>query len=245
MTRRAVPSDCPASDLDPFGVEFLADPFPAVAELRATGPVVYLSAYDIWAVARHAEVQAVLKDPERFSSAGGTGLTNVARQGAWRKPSILLEVDPPLHTRNRAVVARAMSPKLLKALQDTFDEAAEDLVTGLLEKESLDAIAELAEVFPTRVFPDAFGLQAEGREYLLRYGALVFNGNGPRNELFERSLEGADEVIAWITARCRREALNPDGLGAQIYRGVDDGEVTEDEVALLVRSFLSAGIDTT
>jgi cytochrome P450 len=56
---------------------------------------------------------------------------------------------------------------------------------------------------------------------------------------------GAEDVIGWITEQCSRSSLRPDGLGALIYAGADAGEVTEDEAALLVRSFLSAGLDTT
>jgi 4-methoxybenzoate monooxygenase (O-demethylating) len=74
---------------------------------------------------------------------------------------------------------------------------------------------------------------------------MVFNGHGPRNHLFESSMAGAEGVIGWITEQCSRSSLRPDGLGALIYAGVDAGEVTEDEAALLVRSFLSAGLDTT
>jgi cytochrome P450 len=237
--------DCPVVDIDPYGESFLADPFPWLAELRELGPVCHLSRYGAWAVARHAEVQAVLKDHEQFSSAAGVGLANVARDGAWRRPSILLEVDPPLHTKNRSVVARALSPRSLRSLQETFDRRAEELVAGLLEREVIDAVADLAEVFPTQVFPEVFGLRAGGKEYLLRYGAMVFNSNGAMNELFERSVAGAEEVLGWITAQCRRHALAPGGIGAAIYEGVDLGEVTEEEAGLLVRSFLSAGVDTT
>jgi cytochrome P450 len=74
---------------------------------------------------------------------------------------------------------------------------------------------------------------------------MVFNGHGPRNHLFESSMAGGAPVIGWITQQCSRASLRPDGLGALIYAGVDAGEVTEDEAALLVRSFLSAGLDTT
>jgi len=236
---------CPRSGMDPYSDEFLADPFPYLAQLRDAGPVVYLDRYAVYAVARHEQVQAVLKDPRLFSSAAGTGITNFQTEQAWRKPSILLEVDPPLHTRNRKVAARALAPRSLLYLQEIFDRKAGELADSLVTRGSFDAVPDLAEIFPTRVFPDAFGIREDGRDQLLAYGALVFNGMGPRNHLFESSMEGAGEVIAWITQQCSRSSLRPDGLGALIYAGADAGEVTEDEAALLVRSFLSAGLDTT
>jgi 4-methoxybenzoate monooxygenase (O-demethylating) len=237
--------DCPRSDVDPFSDDFLADPFPYLAELRDAGPVVYLDRYGVFAVARHEQVQAVLKEPLIFSSAAGTGITNFRTEKAWRKPSILLEVDPPVHTHNRKVVARALAPRSLGYLQEIFDRRAAELADSLVARGTFDAVPDLAEIFPAKVFPDAFGLREDGRDQLLAYGAIVFNGMGPRNHLFEASMEGAAEVIAWITRQCARSSLRPDGLGALIYAGVDAGEVSEDEAALLVRSFLSAGLDTT
>jgi cytochrome P450 len=243
--RTETSAGCPRSELDPFSDEFLADPFPFLDELREAGPVVHLDRYGAFAVARHDQVQAVLRDPRVFSSAAGTGLANIAVENPWRKPSILLEVDPPVHTRNRKVVARALAPRSLTYLQGIFDTKAEELASGLVTRGSFDAVPDLAEIFPTRVFPDAFGIRRDGRKQLLAYGAMVFNGQGPRNHLFESSMVGAEDVIGWITEQCSRSSLRPDGLGALIYAGADAGEVTEDEAALLVRSFLSAGLDTT
>jgi 4-methoxybenzoate monooxygenase (O-demethylating) len=243
--RTETSAGCPRSELDPFSDEFLADPFPFLDELREAGPVVHLDRYGAFAVARHDQVQAVLRDPRVFSSAAGTGLANIAVENPWRKPSILLEVDPPVHTRNRKVVARALAPRSLTYLQGVFDTKAEELASGLVARGSFDAVPDLAEVFPTRVFPEAFGIRQDGRKQLLAYGAMVFNGQGPRNHLFESSMVGAEDVIGWITEQCSRSSLRPDGLGALIYAGADAGEVTEDEAALLVRSFLSAGLDTT
>jgi cytochrome P450 len=246
MTARTEePVAYPRSQIDPFSDEFLADPFPALARLRDAGPVVYLERYGVFAVARHEQVQAVLKKPGVFSSAAGVGITNIAVENPWRKPSILLEVDPPVHTHNRKVVARALAPRSLAYLQEVFDRRAAELAGELVARGSFDAVPDLAEIFPTRVFPEAFGIADDGRDQLLAYGAMVFNGHGPRNHLFESSMAGAESVINWITEQCSRSSLRPDGLGALIYAGVEAGEVTEDEAALLVRSFLSAGLDTT
>jgi 4-methoxybenzoate monooxygenase (O-demethylating) len=236
---------CPHSQIDPFSDEFLADPFPALARLRDAGPVVYLDRYGVYAVAGHEQVQAVLKKPGVFSSAAGVGITNIASENPWRKPSILLEVDPPVHTHNRKVVARALAPRSLAYLQEVFDRRAAELTAELVARGSFDAVPDLAEIFPTRVFPEAFGIANNGRDQLLAYGSMVFNGHGPRNHLFESSMASGAPVIGWITRQCSRASLRPDGLGALIYAGVEAGEVTEDEAALLVRSFLSAGLDTT
>jgi hypothetical protein len=74
---------------------------------------------------------------------------------------------------------------------------------------------------------------------------MVFNGFGPRNDLFNKAMANAGPVRDWIMSKCSRAALAPDGLGMQIFRAVDTGELTETEAGMLVRSFLSAGVDTT
>src|SRR4029077_19309415 len=82
-------------------------------------------------------------------------------------------------------------------------------------------------------------------ENLLPYGAMVFNAFGPRNAHFEAAMAEAAKVVPWINAQCAREALSPAGLGTIIWAAVDTGEITAEEAPLLVRSLLSAGLDTT
>jgi cytochrome P450 len=95
------------------------------------------------------------------------------------------------------------------------------------------------------VFPRAVGITEDCRSQLLAYGNMAFNAFGPHNQLQADSMAGAQEVAAWIAAHCTREALSPGGLGDRIYASADEGAVTEDEAALLVRSLLTAGVDTT
>jgi len=95
------------------------------------------------------------------------------------------------------------------------------------------------------VFPKAVGLQDPDRDMLLGYGSLVFNALGPENDLRCRAFENAAEITAWIAAHCERDALAPGGFGDTIYQAADNGDLTEQEAGMLVRSLLSAGVDTT
>jgi cytochrome P450 len=74
---------------------------------------------------------------------------------------------------------------------------------------------------------------------------MVFNSFGARNDLFDLAMANAGPVRDWIMSKCSRAALAPGRLGMQIFAAVDAGELAEDEAGMLVRSFLSAGIDTT
>jgi len=108
-----------------------------------------------------------------------------------------------------------------------------------------DGITDFAEPFPVKVFSDAIGIREQGRENLLPYGSMVFNSFGPRNALTAAAFANADAVRGWIMESCARDRLDPDGLGAQIFAAVEGGELSEQEAPMLLRSFLSAGIDTT
>jgi len=239
MVERAV------SSVDPFSHAFLENPYPHHEAMREAGPVVWLEHYGIWAMARHQEVRDALTDWQTYCSSAGVGLSDFRKETPWRPPSIILEADPPLHTRTRAVLTRILSPAAINVLRETLTREAEALVDRLLEKREFDGVADLAEAYPLKVFPDSVGISKEGRENLLPYGGMVFNGFGPRNDLFEKAMANAGPVRDWIMSKCSRAALAPDGLGMQIFRAVDAGELTEAEAGMLVRSFLSAGVDTT
>ena len=237
--------DCPSLDLDPFSREFLLDPYTYHERLREAGPVLWLNPHGIVAMARYDEVRHALQDWKTFCSSRGAGLSDFAREKPWRPPSIILEADPPLHTRTRGVLSKVLARGALERFRQAFTDAATTLVDEVLRRGEIDAVRDLAEAYPLSVFPDAIGLCKDGRENLLPYGNMAFNAFGPRNELFEASFADAQKVVGWIQAQCRREALAADGIGADIYKAADEEAVSEEEASLLVRSLLTAGLDTT
>ncbi|MBR1175287.1 cytochrome P450 [Bradyrhizobium sp. KB893862 SZCCT0404] len=236
---------CPVSRVDPFEREFLTDPYPFHEELRDAGPVVWLERYQVWGMARYAEVYAAMQDWQTYSSAAGVGIDDFRKTKAWRPPSLLLEVDPPLHTRTRAVMSKILSPAAMRRLREDWQKRADTLVDKLVERETFDAVKDLASVFPVWAFPDAIGIGQEGRENLLPFGNMVFNSFGPRNEIFLESIKEAEPVVSWIYAQCARDLLAPGSFGAQVYEALDRGEIQPDEAPVLVRAMLTAGLDTT
>lgn len=239
------PERVPIISADPFTQENLVEPHALHEQLREAGPVVYLEHYGIWGMARYEQVNAALKDWRTFSSAAGVGLSDFRKEKPWRPPSLLLEHDPPVHTRAREVVNPVLSPRALQARRALFEREASALVDRLATLERFDGVTQLAEMYVLKVFGDAVGIQEEGREHLLAYGALAFNAFGPRNHLVEASLVQATGVQQWIADNCRREVLRPGGFGAQIWESAAANKVSDEWAALLVRPLLAAGIDTT
>lgn len=264
---RAAARTIPTSDVDPFSHAVLEDPLPMHAALREAGPVVYLSRYDVYAFARYEQVHAALVNWQEFQSAAGVGLSNFRYEKPWRPPSLLLEADPPRHDAPRRVLRQILGPRALHRLREQWYADAEALVDQVLAEHGtehatgggagsaaeysaeysaeFDAVPALSEAFPLRVFPDAVGLPKEGREHLLPYGDHAFNAFGPDNDLVAKGAPRVAELSGWVGSVCARDVLSPDGFGARIWAASDRGEITPEQAPLVVRSLLTAGVDTT
>ncbi len=243
VPRTGTPAVC---DADPFAPKVLRDPGPMHALLRRAGPVVHLSRYDVYALARYEQVRAALVDWQSFESGAGVGLADFRTKRGWRPPSVLLEADPPRHDAPRRVLSSILGPSALRRLRERWHADAEELVDAVLAAgPQFDAVPALAEAFPLRVFPDAVGIGPDGREHLLPYGNMAFNAFGPNNALVAADAHRVGELSGWVNVQCARDALSGDGFGAAIWAAADRGEITYAQAPLVVRSLLTAGIDTT
>lgn len=239
--------DRPVLDVDPFSREAMDDPLSLDRAIREAGPVVWIPKYGFWATGRDKVVREIFSDWQRFSSAFGTGLTNVKRDEPWRKPSVILEADPPVHTPNRKVFSKILSPVALRKLADGFTAEADRMVDALVARRRFDLAADLAFAFPFKVLPDAVGLKPEGRKHLVPYSELNFNAMGPRNELYDKARKVVEEngTFEYVAYQMAEENLVPGGFGTEIYAAAHAGEITLEDAGMLVRAFISAGIDTT
>lgn len=235
----------PIVELDPFADAVLADPYAYHDALRNPGPVVRLEAIGCYGMARFAEVSAALKDWETYISSRGVGLSDFAKEAPWRPPALMLEADPPIHTRARGLMNRIVTPAMVRAAAPEWRRHAETLVDRMLEERNCDIVAGLAEPLPLTIFPELVGMRDGGREHLLPYASLAFNAFGPRNRLLAEAQEAAAAAIPWVIDACQRENLKPGGLGIAVHDAAEQNEHLSDSGALLVRSFFTAGLDTT
>lgn len=241
-----VASGAPILDVDPFSVPSLQDPHPVEDAIREAGPIVWLESHGIWATGRADLVQEIFLDQGTFISSHGTGLTNTALEANWRKPSVILEQDQPQHTATRKLMNSVLSLKVVKQLKEDFQAEAFAVVDEVCARGEFDAVTDLAEAYPLRVLPDAVGLAPEGRQYLLKYANLNFQAMGPRDDaLYEEAVVQAAEATEYVEWQMRRENLDQTKLAGKFFTAADEGAITEETAGLLVRTFLSAGLDTT
>lgn len=236
----------PVLTLDPYADEILLDPFPAYAEIREAGAAVFLERHGVYAIGRHRDVQAVLKNWRDFSSTGGSGIADIRKPGAWRAPSPIVEVDPPDHTRVRAVMQRVISPSVMRRWREEFEREAARLVDELLAQTRFDGVHDLSEAFVSTVFPNALGLpdSPERRDNLFLIGEWNFDAQGPRNARFEATTRRVAAIEGWHQEMMKRENQLPGGFGASIFEAADAGEIEAEVAPLLIRSFLRGGLDT-
>ncbi len=229
-------------DEDIFSHEAVRNARAVDDRLRELAPAVKLTRENITMLGRYEHVSEGLRDWRSFSSTSRP----------WHdpksvRPEILLTDDPPRHTAVRAVIAAALSPRALAKMSDAFKSDAAALVEGLRERsgEKIDAVGDITQAFVYKVLPDALGLPVKGREHLYAFGHMVWATMGPMNALFQEAMADTGPVIEWAEACCRRENLAPEGLGMEMYKAADRGEITTQEANLLVGILLSAAADTT
>ncbi|RKF23460.1 cytochrome P450 [Altericroceibacterium spongiae] len=234
-----------ALGVDPFAESTLHNPGEFDEAALAADSVIYLPKYDLYAVARHEYVKAIFTDWRRYSSAFGTGLTHIGKSENWRRPSLILENDPPDHGRYRKIMAAILTGTTLKEIRRRFAEDADRMAADIVARGHFDGVQDLAEAFPLLVVPTMLGLPAEARDLMLVYSELNFNSMGPKNDIWKRSKEKADPIIETVMELCQRKYLSDDGLGARIYEKCAAAGMPDEDAATLVRTFFSASMDTT
>jgi cytochrome P450 len=160
---RTGPGGASALALDPFDAEFLREPSAWHRRLLDAGPVCWLAPHRIWAMARYAQVAEALRDWETYCSSAGVGLSDFRTEPPWRPPSLLLEADPPEHSRARKVMGRVLSPRTIRDLRRQFAAEAGRLLAGVLARGEADGVRDIAEELVLRVLPPAVGLPGDSR----------------------------------------------------------------------------------
>lgn len=237
----------PVLDIDPYDLDYAANPYPLFEIIRETAPVVYLRKYGTYATARYEQVAAILDDWQAFTSTTGDGLQDLSLPDAFRPRSDIVEIDPPQHTKVRAACTRILSPRTLRGWREGFTKAAEVLVDQLVQSTEIDGVQDIAEAYVTTAFPPALGLAADFRDRrkLIIQGDYSFSSLGPHNEVYEKAKRNFDEIADWWRAAQLRENLDPEGFGYKLYLAEDAGDLDPGIANSLMINFFGGGLHTT
>lgn len=231
----------PSYDVDLYTDEALADPYQHYRALRDLGPAVWLSAHDVYAVARYADVRAVLMNPAVFCSGRGVGLNDFIN-GAGQGTTLMS--DGEQHRRLREVIGRPLTPKALAGLRPEAQAMADGLADRLVARRSFDAVADLAQVLPATWVPDLLGWPAEGRDRLLDWGAAAFDSLGPLNERGIAAGAGLLEMSGYAQQVAASD-LPPGSMAAGILAAAARGDIEASQCPMVIIDYLAPSLDTT
>ncbi|CAN5294364.1 cytochrome P450 [soil metagenome] len=146
---------------DPFSDDFFNTPYDTYRRLRDEMPVYYSKQYDFYALTRHADVAAAMKDSETFSSSRGIDLEMV--QSGNPPPPLIIMMDPPEHRRMRSLVNKVFTPRTIERQRQTVIEQIERFLRAA-DPENFDIVQDFAALFPVEVITQMLGVPAELRQ---------------------------------------------------------------------------------
>jgi len=232
----------PDVDIDIYSPEAIADPYDNYRIFRDTAPIVRLPKYDLYLMARFADVQGALKNNALFSSGSGVAMNDLMNKAI---AGSTLHTDAPYHGALRSIVSRPLTPARLTELRKGLFDLAENLVERLVAKGDFDAATELAPYLPVTVVSELVGLPEEGRERMLIWAGAVFNSLGPRGlELTEAALPIVEEMVTYARG-CTADRVKPDSWVAKLYEAAEAGELGLDQVGPVMGDYLGPSLDTT
>jgi cytochrome P450 len=241
--------------VDIAGRAFKADPYPFFARLRAEAPICRVRTPDkqpTWLVTRYEDVAALLKD-ERFIKDRRAALTpaQAARQ-PWIPAALrplernMLDLDPPDHTRLRALVHKAFTPRLIENLRGRVQEIADELLDAAQDRGRTELIRDFALPLPSIVIAELIGVPARDRHRFHRWSTALLTAPATTWGLL-RILPSVLAFMRYLRRliAARRVAHSDDLAGALVQARESGDALSEDELLAMIVLLLIAGHETT
>ncbi|MFI6355660.1 cytochrome P450 [Streptomyces sp. NPDC050743] len=244
---------------DPWDPAFLADPYPAYAELRARGRVIRYEPTDQWLVPHHADVAALLRDRRL----GRTYQHRFSHEEFGRTPPApehepfhtlndhgMLDLEPPDHTRIRRLVSKAFTPRTVERLKPYVQGLAGDLVAALVHNGGGDLLTDVAEPLPVAVIAEMLGIPEADRGQLRPWSAAICGMYelNPSEETAAKAVRASvefSEYLRELIASRRKEPGEDLVSGLIAAHDEDDDRLTEQEMISTAVLLLNAGHEAT
>jgi unspecific monooxygenase len=248
------------SDLafDPWNPAFVADPYPAYAELRARGRVHYYEPSDQWLVPHHADVSALLRDrrlgrtyQHRFTHEdfGRTAPPPEHEPFHTLNDHGMLDLEPPDHTRIRRLVSKAFTPRTVEQLGPYVRGLAGELVSRLVEAGGGDLLTDVAEPLPVAVIAEMLGIPEADRAQLRPWSADICGMYelNPSQETARRAVRASVEFSEYLREliAARRREPGEDLISGLIAAHDEGDRLTEQEMISTAVLLLNAGHEAT
>jgi cytochrome P450 len=238
----------------------MVDPYPIYRRLREEQPVFWSDTWNAWVVSRFGDVAESLKDKENLSNENRQallfdGLTDDERQSLcplrhYFAQKDVIGSDPPDHTRMRALVQKAFSPKTVNALEPRIRAMAESMIGGAVKAGRFDFVHEVAHPLPVMLIAEMLGAPVEDRHLFKNWSSdiLAFQGTGQTTfgpaMVSQKSLMA---MFAYMNALIddRRKSPREDLITALALAEEGGQGFSRDELLATCNTILTAGHETT
>ncbi len=251
--------------IDFFSDESLVeDPYPYFDELRAECPVLPIPHLGVVAVSGYEEATEVYRDPDTFSSCNsvvgpfatfpvpleGDDVGEIIDRYRDQLPmhEHMVTMDPPQHTRERALLMRLITPKRLKENEDFIGRASGAQLEEFLSKGRCEFIRDYSQPFAMLVVADLLGVPEEDHQRFREGFGLSVNPGEMGKEGMEGDLNALSWLDAWFTeyVEDRRREPRHDVLTDLALATYPDGSTPPVEAVVRSAGFLfAAGQETT
>ena len=233
-------------------------PVEELAELRRNAPVWWnpqrpgVGGFDdggFWAVTRHADVVAGYRDSDVYSTWENTAIIR-HQEGATRdqielQRFVMLNIDPPQHTKLRGIVSRGFTPRAINSLRETLAKRAERIASAALARGSGDFVSEVACELPLQAIAELLGVPQEDRRKVFDWSNHMIGYDDP--EYTGDPAAAAAELIGYSMAMAedRRQCPRDDIVTRLVHAQVDGDSLSADEFGFFVILLAVAGNETT
>ena len=233
---------------NPLAARFIRDPYPTYARLRSRSPAHRSRLLNACVFTRYADVEAILRDFRRFSNVP----TSVERRRSYTPPRAdwtMLFLDPPEHTRLRALVNQAFTPRAVEALEPHIRSIMEQLLDDIDDPSAFDLIAAVANPLPVIVIAEMLGVPPEDRAQFKFWSderARILEPITSTDER-RRAVAAVESLDAYFMPIISARRLDPrDDIISALAQAEEEGDqLTEREMLLMLRLLMVAGNETT
>lgn len=240
-----------AVDLTDSSVYVPGVPHDYLASLRRRGVVWQDEANGpgFWAVTRYADCVAVNRDYEHFSSAlRAVFIWDLPEEELGQQQLMMLNMDPPLHTRYRRLVNKGFTPRMVSQLEQRIHETADEIIDGVIESGHADFVTDLVAELPLIVIAELLGVPREDRHRMFDWSNRMVGNEDPEYGITaDQASQAAMELYAYASELFTKKRANPheDLMSVLTQVEVDGERLSELELELFFLLLTVAGNETT
>jgi len=232
------------------------DPYPFYTWLRSHSPVHFDAEHDFWLLSRYADVAQALHDP-RLLSTRDDALSNLKEQGDEdlgfvydAVADMTLFCDPPKHTRLRALMQKAFTPRSLAGMHAEIRMLIDELLAPICARGRCDLMSEFAVPLPMYVISRMLGVRREDRDLFLRWTQDFGTFTGKVNtdaEENDRCVRSVREMFSYFDRRLEEMRAVPEPcLLSELVQVEQHGDrLSRAELLANCVLLLAAGFETT